>query len=143
MIKFYSGQFVENWTLYVRDSFIRLYYDKFDITLPYVTDEYPEFEIVGEEYNEKIIFKTSKYWLQIIYELDYTVRLELIDIGLDKAIMTIHSIPMILANGLKDIGQNRIPADGLQLIYDPFAPRDYSDSGYSDDDRANFSDTSY
>jgi hypothetical protein len=143
MIKFYSGQFVEKWTLYVRDSFIRLYYDNFDITLPYVKDEYPEFEIVGEEYDEKLIFKTPKYWLQIIYELNYTIRLELIDVGFDKVIVTIHSIPTILAAGLKQIGQGQVPTHGLQLIYDPFAPRDYSDSGYSDDDRANFSDTSY
>ena len=149
MIKFYSGRFVEKWTLYVRDSFIRLYYDiplhQYDITLPYVKDEYPEFEIVGEEGGEKLIFKTSKYCLQLTYELDYTITLELIDIGFDKTIITIPSIPMILAEAFKAIGHNRIPADGVQLTYDPFTPRDYSDSGYtdSDDDRATFSDTSY
>jgi hypothetical protein len=118
---------------------------QYDITLPYVKNEYPEFEIEGEEWDEKLIFKTPKYWLQIRYELNYTITLELIDKEIDKEIIYIPSIPNKLADGLKEIGQNRIPTCGIQLLSDPFAQRNYSDSdsGYSDDDRSQFSDTLY
>ena len=146
MIKFYSGRF-NTWYLYVRDSFINIHNNEtyYDIYLYYVKGIYPEIEMEGDEWDEKIIFKTPKYWLQLTNEGNGTVTLQLLDVGIDRAIICIRGFPYEVAESLKAIAQNCEPAYGIKLRHDPFAYDDYSDSGYtgSDDSRSAFSDTSY
>lgn len=146
MIKFYSGRF-DKWTLYVRDSFINIYNSEthFELYLYYVKDIYPEIEIEGDEWDEKIIFKTPKYWLQLTNEMNGIVTLELLDAANDKAIIVIRGFSYDVAEAIKAIAHNREPMHGIKLTHDPFAYVDYSDSGYtgSDDSRSAFSDTSY
>ncbi len=146
MLNFYSGRF-ENWTLYVRDSFIQIQkteigYLYHTLTLHYDKGHYPEFQI--DDYGEeKLIFKTPVYSLQITFEFNGTCTLQLLNSIDGKELLHLTGVPSILAEGLKDIGQDKQPAHGIVLIYDPFVLRDDSDSGYSTDERATFSDTSY
>ncbi len=144
MLKFYSGTF-EKWTLYIRDSFmqIRNNESRHIITLHYDIGKYPEFEI-NDDAEETIIFKTSSYQLQVISEYNNTYTLQLLDGSGEKEILFMPLIPMNVAEGLKEIGQGKQPTGGTEMSYDPFAFRGGdSDSGYSSEDRATFSDTSY
>jgi hypothetical protein len=102
-----------------------------------------EFEI-NEDAEETIIFRTPTYQLQVIFEYNNTFTLQLLDGSGEKELLFMPLIPNILAEGLKEIGQGKKPTHGKVMTHDPFAFRDSdSDSGYSSDDRATFSDTTY
>ena len=144
MLKFYSGTF-EKWSLHIRDSFMQIRNNELNhmMTLHYDTGKYPEFEI-NEDSEETIIFRTPTYQLHVVFEYNHTFTLQLLDGSGEKELLFMPLIPSILAEGLKDVGKGRSPTHGTAMSYDPFAFRgDDSDSGYSSDDRATFSDTSY
>jgi len=143
MLKFYSGTF-EKWSLHICDSFMQIRQNELNhiITLHYDTGKYPEFEI-NEDAEETIIFKTSTYQLQVIFEYNNTFTLQLLGNG-EKELLFMPLIPTILAEGLKEIGQGKQPTHGKVMSYDPFGFKtEDSDSGYSSDDSATFSDTHY
>ncbi len=143
MLKFYSGTF-EKWSLHIRDSFMQIRNNELNhiITLHYDTGKYPKFEI-NDDAEETIIFKTPTYQLQVVFEYNDIITLQLLDNG-EKELLYMSGIPTILAEGLKEIGQGRSPTHGKVMSYDPFAFREEdSDSGYSSGDSATFSDTYY
>ncbi len=144
MLKFYSGTF-DKLSLHIRDSFMQIRNNELNhiITLNYDTGKYPEVEI-NEDAEETIIFKTPTYQLQVVCEYNYTLTLQLLDSTSKKEILFMSSLPSILADVLKEVGQGKQPTSGTAMSYDPFAFREGdSDSGYSSDGRATFSDTSY
>ncbi len=144
MLKFYSGTF-EKWSLHIRDSFMQIRNNELNhiITLHYDTGKYPEFEI-NDDAEEKLIFKTQTYQLQVVFEFNNIITLQLLDSNSEKELLFMPGIPTILAEGLKEIGQGKQPTHGTVMSYDPFAFRgDDSDSGYSSGDSATFSDTYY
>ncbi len=142
MITNYSGVF-GNYSLIVRNTFIQIRMEQSGntLTLHYNEGILPEFKYADEE--DSVIFKTPTLWLKIKFNTtDDTIEptVELLDGLTQKTIVLCHDIPNSLAQGLKDIGENREPQ--LGIMHDD----SYSDSGYTasdEEENASFSDTSY